>query len=311
MKKNLLFISLLTLGLGLSAQTTVSLAPSQDNTLYESSTGSLSNGAGQFLFSGRSLQAVGSSLKRAVLQFDFTSLPSNIVISSVTLTINVDKQRGGSHIHNIHALNSSWGESTSNASANEGGGTTAATGDATWIHRTFSSQNWTTAGGDYNALPSATTSISGNGPISFSSTQLTADVQNWISNPSTNNGWIIIGDENNQGTAKRFGSKEHPTVTLRPKLDITYTITSLTESETSKQISVYPNPAQEYVIIENRKNMFQPNVIVHDIYGKEVLNQPLQMDNKIDLSNLKTGVYFIELITKDKEERIVKKIVKQ
>ena len=57
--------------------------------------------------------------------------------------------------------------------------------------------------------------------------------------------------------------------------------------------------------------MFQSNVIVHDIEGKEVLNQPLQLDNKLDLSGLKTGVYFIELISKDNNERIVKKIVKQ
>ena len=310
MKKNLLFIFLISIGLGLSAQTKVSLAPSQDNTLYESSNGSLSNGASQFLFSGSTNQPVGP-LRRAALQFDFSSLPSNIVISSVTLTINVNKQKGGSHSHSLHTLSSSWGESTSNAASNEGSGTTAATGDVTWLHRTFSTQNWTTAGGDFNTTASATTTISGTGSVSFSSTQLTADVQNWITNPSTNHGWILIGEERNTATSKRFASKEHPTASLRPKLDITYTITSLTESESSKLIQVYPNPAEDYVIIENRKNMFQSNVIVHDIEGKEVLNQPLQMDNKLDLSGLKTGVYFIELISKDNNERIVKKIVKQ
>ena len=38
---------------------------------------------------------------------------------------------------------------------------------------------------------------------------MVADVQLWLDNPSQNFGWIVIGDETQIETAKRFATKEN------------------------------------------------------------------------------------------------------
>ena len=55
--------------------TTVNLAASKDNTLYESSTGTLSNGAGTKFLASKS----GTVLRRGVIQFDLSSIPRGAI----------------------------------------------------------------------------------------------------------------------------------------------------------------------------------------------------------------------------------------
>ena len=52
-----------------------------------------------------------------------------------------------------------WGEGTSNADANEGGGANSTTNDATWIHTFYPASLWTTAGGNFISTASATTLV--------------------------------------------------------------------------------------------------------------------------------------------------------
>ena len=64
---------------------TVVLTPSRDNTLYESPTGELSNGAGEYLFAGSTLNG---NRRRALLAFDVAGqLPAEATIESATLTL--------------------------------------------------------------------------------------------------------------------------------------------------------------------------------------------------------------------------------
>ena len=58
----------------------VSLNPSHDNTMY-SENGDLSNGAGEFIFSGRTAL---SGLRRALLAFDVAALSARSTIASAT-----------------------------------------------------------------------------------------------------------------------------------------------------------------------------------------------------------------------------------
>lgn len=202
----------------------VTITPSADNTLYEQATGSLSNGAGQYLFAGRTNQG-SNSIRRAVLRFDVAgSVPAGATITGATLTLSMNKSISGAHNISIHPLTTAWGEGTSNAPGQEGGGTTSTTNDATWIHAFFSTTNWTTAGGDFDPTASATTSVAGNGFYSWSSATVTSDVQGWFTNPATNFGWIMIGNESAATTVKRFASKEFGTAANRPQLTINYSL---------------------------------------------------------------------------------------
>jgi len=209
-----------------NAQTTVVLTADRDNTIFSHST-SRSNGSGQYFFVGKTNN--GNSTHRALLHFNLSAIPANAVISSATLTINNDKFHGAAHNISIHKLSNTWGEGSSDAGDPGGSGAAATTNDATWSSRFFNTANdWTTPGGDFTATATATTSVNGTGNIVFASNaQLVADVQSWVTTASTNNGWLVKNvNETVNGNSGRYLTREHPTTTTRPRLSVTYTVTT-------------------------------------------------------------------------------------
>ena len=101
-----------------------------------------------------------------------------------------------------------WGEGTSVAPGEEGDGAPATTNDATWRHRFFDTIFWTTEGGDFSGTVSATQSVGPVGVYTWSSSQMRADVQSWLDDPASNFGWLVLGDESEISTAKRFDTRE-------------------------------------------------------------------------------------------------------
>ena len=84
----------------------------------------------------------------------------------------------------------------------------------------------------------------------------------------------------------------------------------LAVNDPSKKIAVvkiFPNPVQDYVNIESDKNFIAYEII--DESGKLILSKDFK-GSKIDISNLKTGVYFIKLKSLSNETNIVKFIKK-
>ena len=66
---------------------TVTLTSDRDNTLYESATGGLSNGAGSRCFVGLTAQGPESDARRALVRFDLAAqIPPCSTITAVTLT---------------------------------------------------------------------------------------------------------------------------------------------------------------------------------------------------------------------------------
>jgi len=199
----------------LSQSTTITLKPIQDNTLYQTSDGSLSNGAGDYIFCGKT--AVGL-IRRALIQFDLSAIPVGSKIESVTLTLQVSNAVGGARATTLHRVVRNWGEGSSDALAPGGMGTAAAAGDATWLHTSYSGELWYTPGGDFLPFASATTNIDNDGTYTWSSDLLKEDAQAWVNSSELNFGWIIIGDETTEKTAKRFDSREGnnaPTLAIR------------------------------------------------------------------------------------------------
>jgi hypothetical protein len=200
---------------------TVFVEASQDNTLYEHSQGTLrSNGAGRFLFAGKT---INFGVRRALLAFkDLGAVPAGASISSVKLHLYVSKENAPQTTVRVRRLDSDWGEGTSDATSAEGQGAQAAAGDATWNHTFFDNMTWTTPGGDFAAVASAQIVVDMVGAYTVESTSgLVADVQHWLDNPGENYGWILIANENTT-SARRFNSREHGTVERRPTIEIEY-----------------------------------------------------------------------------------------
>jgi FtsP/CotA-like multicopper oxidase with cupredoxin domain len=214
-----------------ASATTVNITPSKDNTLYEyvAADGDRSNGAGLHLFAGKTGQGY---IRRGVLAFNIAgSIPPGSTITSVSLSMHLSRGGGnGTRTLELHKLIADWGEGKSVAFGQEGQGWLADTNDATWRHRFYDTIFWTTEGGEFSAIISASQSISGIGTYTWSSAQMLSDVQSWLNDPSTNFGWLLRGDESTSSTAKRFDTRESASP---PVLTIEYTAGTPTPTATA------------------------------------------------------------------------------
>ncbi len=187
----------------------VSLHPVKDNTLYQydPAEGDLSNARGFHFFAGET--ALGE-LRRGVLAFDVAgNVPTGSIITSVSLTLNMSRTPGSTpRTIELHALLADWGEGTSQASGEEGQGAPATPNDATWRHRFYDTVVWSAPGGDFSPSASASQPVGDVGFYTWSSPQMAADVQLWLDNPGTNFGWLVLGDESEIATTKRFDTRE-------------------------------------------------------------------------------------------------------
>jgi spore coat protein A len=215
-------VAVLFAGTALAHADTIVLAPTQDTTIY-SEDGALSNGKGQHLFAG--LTSSQSKQRRALIQFGVSgAIPAGSTITSVTLTLRLDRTQSNTVAVALHKVTSAWGEGTSVASGEEGGGGPATAGDATWTKRIYPGTAWTTAGGDFVATASASTTI-GTSLVDYtwSGAAMTADVQSWLDTPAGNHGWLVRAPSATDGQAKRFASRNNSNSTVRPRLSVTFT----------------------------------------------------------------------------------------
>jgi spore coat protein A len=195
---------------------TVTLPPSQDNTIADGvDPGSLedfrdnSSGACEDVFSGNTNDGFA---RRALLQFDVAgNVPAGSTINSVTLTLVVNRSGDNqSATMTLHPLDLTWGEGSAGCGPRGGGqGEPAGTGDATWLEAEFGSVTWTAPGGDFGAASASAPVGSANGSLGvWSSATMASDVQGWLDAPATNFGWIVVGDEARSSTTRRFSSRE-------------------------------------------------------------------------------------------------------
>ena len=197
----------------------ITIAPVADTTIYEESD-ELSNGAGQHFFAGRTASGLN---RRALLRFDLSAFPAGTIVHSATLVLEMDRTNAGPEPIVIHRLLNAWGEAGSIAPGGGGGGGDAQPGDATWLHRTFPTVFWSNPGADFAPTPSASAPVDGVGTYAWSGLGLATDVQYWIDSPAQNHGWILVGNESAQPSAKRFASRQNQEPTLRPYLQIDVT----------------------------------------------------------------------------------------
>lgn len=203
----------------------VVLLPSKDNTLIEIADGSLSSALTEFVFAGRVGSAgAGGKLRRGLMHFDVAAaVPAGATITAVRLDVFCAMSNTGGQPVELHRTLQAWGEGTSFAMG--GGGAPATPGDATWLHTFWPEQFWSTAGGSFEPMPSATTTIGAPGAYAWTSTPgMIADIQSWLDDPAGNFGWAITGNEPVAQSVKALASRENAVLEHRPQLTIDFTV---------------------------------------------------------------------------------------
>jgi hypothetical protein len=196
-----------------------SLPAARDATLIESAEGSLANGAGPHLFVGRTNQPE-EGRRRALLWFDVGALPPGAVVSSARLVLEMSQSHAEPVPIGLHRVIGAWSEGA--AYAEGGSGAPAGSGDATWLDGSYEAQPWAAPGGDFVETPSAVQTVAGPGVIAWHGPGLAQDVQRWLDDPASNQGWILIGDETRPGSVKRFTARENPDPTPTPRLEVVF-----------------------------------------------------------------------------------------
>jgi hypothetical protein len=199
---------------------TVTLTPVRDNSLIEDAEGARSSGSGPYLFVGRNN---GGNLRRAVIAFDVAAaLPAGSVIHAATLRVHVGNvSTTARRTVTVHRMLASWGEGASSATG--GSGSPSLPGDATWLHRFYPDSLWEAPGGDFLESASAGFEIGDVGAYTVDGEGLTADVRLWLDRPELASGWLLRGDETENGSAKRLDSREIDTLDDAPRLTLDYT----------------------------------------------------------------------------------------
>jgi len=205
----------------------VIIGADMDNTLYENAADT-SNGAGYVMIAGLDGRR---QIRRGLIHIDLSSIPAGSRIDSVQVRLTTVTFNGTTVTVGLHRALSRWGEGTSAANcdvipcADPTFGAPATPGDATWFKRLWPDTLWTNPGGDYVANASSSTTVAGTAFWTWrwrTSATIVSDVQGWLDDPSSNYGWVIIGDESSTGTHKWFGTHEMPQEDFRPEIVIHY-----------------------------------------------------------------------------------------
>jgi len=72
----------------------------------------------------------------------------------------------------------------------------------------------------------------------------------------------------------------------------------ISEITSDNMINVYPNPANNYIVIEAEFDMYSSNIQITDIQGKRIPAKILAQNQKslvLDVTNLSNGLYFLTI----------------
>ncbi len=171
---------------------------------------------------------------RALMRFDLNNLPTNTLILSALLQLEVTRQPDeppNNTTFSLHRMLRPWAEGNKSPVTQPGKGLPASPGEATWICAFHPTNTWTVPGGapdvDYSSIASSSQFIYGIGesPYRFDTTpELVADVTSWLRHPANNFGWMLLCDSEFMNfTARRFSTRED-VINSPPFLELQYLV---------------------------------------------------------------------------------------
>ena len=100
-------------------------------------------------------------------------------------------------------------------------------------------------------------------------------------------------------------------VSVNQSLEITEGQTLSSEIYSLDQITVFPNPADDYITVKSNHNLDDAIISMFDLNGRRVLNYKNESDDGIiNVSGLSAGEYILRIITSD-QDIYSKKIIKK
>jgi hypothetical protein len=210
---------------------------------------------------------VGQSL----IEFDISQIPSNVTITEAQISLyhnpsSSSAGQSGINESKLKKVTSSWNEST-----------------VTWNNKP------TTSSSGAIILATSTSAIQ-----DYENIDLTAIVQDWYTNSSSNNGLMLDITTRNPLASMLFCSSDYSDSTKRPKLVVCYTnnkSNSISSINESVDIKLFPNPAKNLITIYNTQKNFEA-IRIYDSLGKWILDFQISTGiNKLDVSELPNGFY--------------------
>lgn len=198
-----LFIGALAVS-GVALADTATFFPVADTTISQFNE-AIADGSSATMITGH--LPIPDAPARGLFRFDLSSLPSGVVVTSVTVELTVtvvaDSVQNIDQTHLLHRLTLNW---------TEAGATWEGTGGGFWENE----------GGDYENTADASRPVTGLGTYIFASTAgLVNTVQLWATNAAANFGWALRSAEEDSGrTGRRFATRE--AFSDRPKLVVGY-----------------------------------------------------------------------------------------
>jgi len=231
----LVFVVSFYLSLATVFSSNIELSPIKDARVEEASPDSnFGNSVNLYVKSDVSADTVGDN-KRTFLEFDLSSIPSDVTINSAILSLFAESAPGVSRTYNIQKVLSQWDESTINWNNQPD------------VNDTITSSNSTGTTDDV-----------------FHFFDVTEDVKSFYSSLLTNNGWRIADSSENSETGRetQYRSREFENETEIPKLIINFASCGISldtnqiifgsvspDSESSEQLLDITNTGTDYADI--------------------------------------------------------------
>jgi hypothetical protein len=79
----------------------------------------------------------------------------------------------------------------------------------------------------------------------------------------------------------------------------------------AESVKLYPNPARDYLLVQNQQNVQLDRIEVYSMLGRKVLNHkmdPLEGVARIDLSDLQKGIYMVRVFDQSNNVVLTKSI---
>ncbi len=88
-------------------------------------------------------------------------------------------------------------------------------------------------------------------------------------------------------------------------------VVGLNDDHRESRLSVYPNPATDYITISTDDNSTFKVVEVYDLPGEKLYSMPLKDNLRMDVSGLHSGVYILKITDTGTGQQWIRKIVKK